>query len=184
MRGAWVEIIGSAKIEDASMSLPVRGAWVEITRSAVRCAACARRSPCGERGLKYRGRPVRPLSGRSLPVRGAWVEISKSAHGTPAMRSLPVRGAWVEMSRRTGRLKGKPSRSPCGERGLKSLPPAALQLPECRSPCGERGLKWARRKSQRAAYSSLPVRGAWVEMASAVARGGGGFVAPRAGSVG
>ena len=34
-------------------SLPVRGAWVEIYCPAARLSADGRRSPCGERGLKY-----------------------------------------------------------------------------------------------------------------------------------
>ena len=32
-------------------------------------------------------------------------------------------------------------RSPCGERGLKSVPPHFSLCGESRSPCGERGLK-------------------------------------------
>ena len=34
-------------------SLPVRGAWIEIPIFAPRGAFRRRRSPCGERGLKY-----------------------------------------------------------------------------------------------------------------------------------
>ena len=55
-------------------------------------------------------------------------------------------------------------RSPCGERGLKWKNAALLLKRSSRSPCGERGLKssWGRRSSRR--WRSLPVRGAWVEM--------------------
>ena len=34
-------------------SLPVRGAWVEIILETVASSHHGRRSPCGERGLKY-----------------------------------------------------------------------------------------------------------------------------------
>ena len=36
--------------------------------------------------------------------------------------------------------------------------------PTCRSPCGERGLKYKRPKKAYHRLTSLPVRGAWVEM--------------------
>ena len=55
------------------------------------------RSPCGERGLKYRrvvGDEHRVLS---LPVRGAWIEITSLTITANAHRSLPVRGAWIEI---------------------------------------------------------------------------------------
>ena len=35
----------------------------------------ARRSPCGERGLKFVALPNPFSLSRSLPVRGAWIEI-------------------------------------------------------------------------------------------------------------
>ena len=34
------------------------------------------RSPCGERGLKYRANAILGKYSASLPVRGAWIEIS------------------------------------------------------------------------------------------------------------
>ena len=44
-------------------------------RAAEEATIRGRRSPCGERGLKFR-RLVRPLvASPSLPVRGAWIEI-------------------------------------------------------------------------------------------------------------
>ena len=36
-----------------SSSLPVRGAWIEITRILKISSGLKRRSPCGERGLKW-----------------------------------------------------------------------------------------------------------------------------------
>ena len=58
------------------------------------------------------------------------------------MPSLPVRGAWIEMSTLGAMLKSMGSRSPCGERGLKS----ADEIPRHFVP------------------PSLPVRGAWIEI--------------------
>ena len=55
------------------------------------------RSPCGERGLKYK-RPKKAYHRlTSLPVRGAWIEIVEAAALEPFFLSLPVRGAWIEM---------------------------------------------------------------------------------------
>ena len=92
-----------------ALSLPVRGAWVEIVRG------------CDDGDG----------AGVSLPVRGAWVEISFFADCVlKDSTSLPVRGAWVEMATHTcGSYRDAPSRSPCGERGLKS------PLPRIRKHC-------------------------------------------------
>ena len=60
-------------------------------------------------------------------------------------------------------------RSPCGERGLKCR--ASGQhggRAERRSPCGERGLKCADGYFVVVRVESLPVRGAWIEIFSAV----------------
>ena len=55
VRGAWIEI---ETVPDLDLliggSLPVRGAWIEIMPSVRTAASVIRRSPCGERGLKYR----------------------------------------------------------------------------------------------------------------------------------
>ena len=40
-----------------------------------RVTLSARRSPCGERGLKYIYDGKQKLQNVSLPVRGAWIEI-------------------------------------------------------------------------------------------------------------
>ena len=79
----------------------------------------------------------------SLPVRGAWVEISMVIPAfSAAAASLPVRGAWVEMRDKDISSQTGASRSPCGERGLKSKEGLTLK----------------------AVRKSLPVRGAWVEI--------------------
>ena len=76
--------------------------------------------------------------------------------------SLPVRGAWVEMPFALGGVTRCRGRSPCGERGLKSV--AGYQFPR--------------------ATVSLPVRGAWVEILPFPSVEKFVLVAPRAGSVG
>ena len=79
--------------------------------------------------------------------------------------SLPVRGAWVEIACNYLGLGSGRGRSPCGERGLKSLHTnCILRRLLCRSPCGERGLKYLLTEYNTVTGLSLPVRGAWVEM--------------------
>ena len=148
---------------NGTSSLPVRGAWIEINQDGLRARNRRSRSPCGERGLKYRpahgvvvvgvSLPVRgawiemrllnltPEEIKSLPVRGAWIEMLCYPDAPFPTLSLPVRGAWIEISRRRRRSGRRCGRSPCGERGLKS---SLLVFPAAgkrRSPCGERGLK-------------------------------------------
>ena len=66
MRGAWVEIVDFVTGRVLRESLPVRGAWVEIRLNTPPPRAAARRSPCGERGLKYtRKRALPHQQGRS-----------------------------------------------------------------------------------------------------------------------
>ena len=69
--------------------------------------ATLRRSPCGERGLKFQALKCSEKSLTSLPVRGAWIEISMV---TPAFSAAA-------------------GRSPCGERGLKLKGSVVLHLP-------------------------------------------------------
>ena len=58
-----------------------------------------------------------------------------------------------------------PSRSPYGERGLKSRVYVQFRhAPECRSPYGERGLKCRPARDADNGIRSLPVWGAWIEM--------------------
>ena len=144
VRGAWIEIAFAESANVSVMSLPVRGAWIEISSSASLLPARTCRSPCGERGLKlHRQNPSRRRC-RSLPVRGAWIEMGK----------LPVAGF------------GDLCRSPCGERGLKCPNPCCTaRRPSRRSPCGERGLKLSGSVSGASITASLPVRGAWIEIA-------------------
>ena len=75
------------------------------------------------------------------------------------------------------------SRSPCGERGLKSLSARIPGVRGSRSPCGERGLKSRYDARGIPAHGSLPVRGAWIEMTRRDGDTADSQVAPRAGSV-
>ena len=163
VRGAWIEIPSKRSSATRRSSLPVRGAWIEMARPRAARGAGRRRSPCGERGLKWDGREGRGAAAWSLPVRGAWIEMAATRAATRcACMSLPVRGAWIEIPRdREGQM-----------------------LRQCRSPCGERGLKLSGGAMHDGCPRSLPVRGAWIEMAyiqlcMAISHA----VAPRAGSV-
>ena len=54
VRGAWIEIIVMPLSVFALLSLPVRGAWIEMHHEALFPAGQDGRSPCGERGLKFK----------------------------------------------------------------------------------------------------------------------------------
>ena len=53
VRGAWIEIECVSLLQLKRESLPVRGAWIEMLRQR-NGDGSDRRSPCGERGLKWR----------------------------------------------------------------------------------------------------------------------------------
>ena len=101
------------------MSLPVRGAWIEIHVIVTPNAFFT-----------------------SLPVRGAWIEMTNIASICAMCLSLPVRGAWIEIIVIPLSIFALfARRSPCGERGLKSILRNRVLYGYSRSPCGERGLK-------------------------------------------
>ena len=167
------------------MSLPVRGAWVEIGGSGQRGRLSGRRSPCGERGLKFRACAGEKSQNESLPVRGAWVEIFRGGACASPSVSLPVRGAWVEMHKKRAVLQGKRWSLPVRGAWVEIAGGSGGSGGDWRrSPCGERGLKSVVCRSFSCPFRSLPVRGAWVEMAPVGVRWLRALVAPRAGSVG
>mgnify|MGYP007032425004 FL=1 len=149
-------------------SLPIRGAWIEIRGGGNSEHEQARRSPSGERGLKCHAElhgcdraPRRSPSGerglKFIPTN----QIKKPE------KSLPIRGAWIEISCVALLLNHATSRSPSGERGLKlDGEGMANLLTGSRSPSGERGLKCENPDFGRADGESLPIRGAWIEIAS------------------
>ena len=75
VRGAWIEIWYMDGQTYTAGSLPVRGAWIEILVVLVVVRSHARRSPCGERGLKFFSVFHSLFITSSLPVRGAWIEM-------------------------------------------------------------------------------------------------------------
>ncbi len=74
-RGAWIEILWYLSNAPPVPSLPTRGAWIEIFSSGNLSSTLTRRSPHGERGLKFRSDKPQAKPFRSLPTRGAWIEI-------------------------------------------------------------------------------------------------------------
>ena len=192
-----------------SPSLPVRGAWVEILRSAKFSFPKYCRSPCGERGLKCRDFTIQatvifrrsPCGERGLKyqpfARASCTLAGRSPCGERGLKYHIVDAAEL-----------KTRRSPCGERGLKSTPrcgepPSLLSLP-VRGAWVEISLRRHRRLLMIASLPvrgawveipftaiisaatamSLPVRGAWVEICFAARNRFADAVAPRAGSVG
>ena len=116
VRGAWIEMYAKHPKETMGiLSLPVRGAWIEMNFYDWGLRNDDRRSPCGERGLKYQitenasGMECRSPCGerglkcflgdgtalpcRSLPVRGAWIEISSVAMLTSEKKVAPRAGS-------------------------------------------------------------------------------------------
>ena len=91
--------------------------------------------------------------------------MSKSSLLKKSKSSLPTRGAWIEITYLTAaKAKGK-SRSPHGERGLKSERQPGKQ-PQCQS-LPTRGAWIEILDSIPTAASitqSLPTRGAWIEI--------------------
>ena len=143
VRGAWIEIQVIVTPNAFCTSLPVRGAWIEINGACPKVGAIRSRSPCGERGLKYNIQS--PMI----------IALCRSPCGERGLKWLIL---WIT------RLILR--RSPCGERGLKLLCELVVRRRFRRSPCGERGLKYHRNSCGLCGSSSLPVRGAWIEILS------------------
>ena len=78
-------------------SLPVRGAWIEMLHSSRARQRAVSRSPCGERGLKFRKVCIDLHYHRRSPC------------GERGLKCGVSRGVLAHFRR-----------SPCGERGLKS----------------------------------------------------------------
>ena len=75
LRGAWIEIEMKIYKILLLLSLPLRGAWIEMDYINISTPKGGRRSPYGERGLKYRRTVSIDQDDQSLPLRGAWIEI-------------------------------------------------------------------------------------------------------------
>ena len=79
-------------------SLSSRRAWIEIVRVKKYVSHILRRSPHGERGLKFVAISVTPFETLSLSSRRAWIEIiiNDLSH-TTNLASLSSRRAWIEI---------------------------------------------------------------------------------------
>ena len=78
----------------------------------------------------------------------------------PNTASLPTRGAWIEIASRNVVCRCVSSRSPHGERGLKSYTrKKAATSAASRSPHGERGLKLAYMQAMVDAFGVAPHTG-------------------------
>ena len=77
-----------------SESLPIRGAWIEIFTPLNEEEESQRRSPSGERGLKYNRHHRVIRAAKSLPIRGAWIEITPATiRAVGAVRVAPHPGS-------------------------------------------------------------------------------------------
>ena len=75
----------------------MRGAWIEILEVLAQFLANASRSPCGERGLKYRGEEVCAGQYSRSPCGERGLKYEYYAFPSGRGWSLPMRGAWIEM---------------------------------------------------------------------------------------
>ena len=71
MRGAWIEISIICCPVLSPTSLPMRGAWIEIRADNTWALRLFCRSPCGERGLKFRHNQHHANSSRVAPHAGS-----------------------------------------------------------------------------------------------------------------
>ena len=103
-----------------------------------------RRSPYGERGLKYLDDADSPAAPASLSLRRAWIEITLSVSSDVFERSLSLRRAWIEI--RTHEHITNIDQSLSLRRAWIEIVPVFLPVKirsKSRSPYGERGLKSA-----------------------------------------
>ena len=101
-----------------------------------------RRSPYGERGLKYSKSRHFSIKRGSLSLRRAWIEMHVSIVMEDGVhKSLSLRRAWIEIAETTTMEPAASCRSPYGERGLKFRRGRRKPSEKRRSPYGERGLK-------------------------------------------
>ena len=140
-----------------------RGLKYELYDGKIRTAG---RSPYGERGLKYRHRRKRRPQDQSLSLRRAWIEIRTEPFPASRHASLSLRRAWIEI--RTVRWQNTDCRS-------LSLRRAWIEIFDGgwrggsrggRSPYGERGLKSCCGRGLLDVQASLSLRRAWIEISN------------------
>ena len=102
-----------------------------------------RRSPYGERGLKYLSCAWHAPLILSLSLRRAWIEMATSSRaGVIRSSRSPYGERGLKFDGDLTELAGGAGRSPYGERGLKFTAQGAYPVGSSRSPYGERGLKY------------------------------------------
>ena len=102
------------------MSLSSRRAWIEIRRLILKPPPTARRSPHGERGLKYiLNHFVYPYYLCRSPHGERGLKYIKKRNKKIILESLSSRRAWIEIRDFCRKDRMEWSRSPHGERGLK-----------------------------------------------------------------
>ena len=142
-----------------------------------------RRSPCGERGLKYAHYSTNYSSRRRSPCGERGLKCPALRYSEKSLTSLPVRGAWIEISGFLEPQPPHPSSLPVRGAWIEIHLQNTKGVSSRRSPCGERGLKFPETRIWKNASMSLPVRGAWIEMIICTSQSSRLRVAPRAGSV-
>ena len=183
-RGAWIEIPSGGWSIGTIASLPTRGAWIEIAVHGAEVAVALRRSPHGERGLKFRDHRDKHHHLRRSPHGERGLKSSNLRFKqASALVSLPTRGAWIEIAGCNCCFGGCSGRSPHGERGLKYADARYWTCTPGRSPHGERGLKSYNAIRDEKVIRSLPTRGAWIEIRITMSMYPRLIVAPHTGSV-
>ena len=151
-------------IKAGDKSLSSRRTWIEILVLQPDVNRSRRRSPHGERGLKYNRRVAsRQRNGRS-PHGERGLKYAEVAAIVVDYESLSSRRTWIEIASSCVRQHGIMSRSPHGERGLKSNVTTGHTAQASRSPHGERGLKWQITGVIGQTGLSLSSRRTWIEM--------------------
>ena len=116
-------------ITDGLRSLSSWRAWIEMKTGRMPPTPATCRSPHGERGLKYDSHGAAQDHRRSLSSWRAWIEIRPRPCRCRQLRSLSSWRAWIEIRRTIPSSNRPTSRSPHGERGLKSDDAACAALP-------------------------------------------------------
>ena len=118
---AWIEIGLLGVLLGNVWSLSSWRAWIEMKQERRCRTQTARRSPHGERGLKYSKYGEFFVSGGSLSSWRAWIEIPTTGTDRAAETSLSSWRAWIEIVKPCDLPQYRIGRSPHGERGLKLL---------------------------------------------------------------
>ena len=96
-RRAWIEIMELRPYQKEAMSLSARRAWIEIRNASAFSNVRSRRSPQGERGLKF-DPPLLGLVGAGRSPQGErGLKFANAANVEKLVGSLSARRAWIEI---------------------------------------------------------------------------------------